>query len=138
MGHSWVTRGRLASWPRVHAMRPEPFCRRPLSSRNSVSAAASLLAQYLSFNVAPGGLGEPGPLQYLLSTHTLEHLNTARRPACPVEALTGLGDQAHRTPAPHRRRAGWSHAYPVLAEAMACTPRRQHGTARRETTGSLY
>jgi hypothetical protein len=36
----------------------------------SGSAAASLLAQYVSLNVAPGGLGEPGPLQYLLSTHT--------------------------------------------------------------------
>jgi hypothetical protein len=67
----------------------------------SVSAAASLLAQYVSLNVAPGGLGEPGPLQYLLSTHTLEHLNTARRPACPVEALTGLGDQAMRMTGPH-------------------------------------
>jgi hypothetical protein len=67
----------------------------------SGSAAASLLAQYVSLNVAPGGLGEPGPLQYLLSTHTLEHLNAARRPACPVEALTGLGDQAIRMTGPH-------------------------------------
>jgi hypothetical protein len=37
-----------------------------------------------------------------------------------------------------QERIPWSHAYPVLAEAMACTPRRQHGTAARETTGSLY
>jgi hypothetical protein len=48
----------------------------------SVSAAASLLAQYVSLNLAPGGLGEPGPLEYLLSTHTLDHLNAASRPAC--------------------------------------------------------
>ncbi len=37
-----------------------------------------------------------------------------------------------------QERIPWSHAYPVLAEAMACIPRRQHGTAARETTGSLY
>jgi hypothetical protein len=67
----------------------------------SVSAAASILAQYVSFNVAPGGLGEPGPLQYLLSTHSLEHLISTPRPACPVETLTGLGDQAMRMTGPH-------------------------------------
>jgi molybdopterin-synthase adenylyltransferase len=67
----------------------------------SVSAAASILAQYVSLNVAPGGLGEPGPLQYLFSTHTLEHLNAARQPACPVEALTGEGDRAVRMTAVH-------------------------------------
>jgi hypothetical protein len=67
----------------------------------SVSAAAGLLAQYVSLNVAPGGLGEPGPLQYLLSTHTLEHLNAARRPACPVETFTGLGDLAMRMTGRH-------------------------------------
>ena len=60
-----------------------------------------LPAQYVSLNVAPGGLGEPGPLQYLLSTHTLDHLKAARRPACPVEALTGFGDQAIRMTGPH-------------------------------------
>jgi hypothetical protein len=67
----------------------------------SVSAAASILAQYVSLNVAPGGLGEPGPLQYLLSAHTLEHLAATPRPACPVEAFTGLGDQAMRMTGPH-------------------------------------
>ena len=40
----------------------------------SVNAAAGLLARYVSLNVAPGGLGEPGPLQYLLGTHTLQRL----------------------------------------------------------------
>jgi molybdopterin-synthase adenylyltransferase len=67
----------------------------------SISAAASILAQFVSLNVAPGGLGEPGPLQYLLSTHNLEHLDARIRPACPVEVLTGLGDQALRMTAPH-------------------------------------
>lgn len=60
----------------------------------SISAAATLLAQYVSLTVAPGGLGEPGPLQYLLSTHTLEHIDVATRPTCPVEAMTADGDHA--------------------------------------------
>lgn len=68
----------------------------------SISAAASLLAQYVSLNVAPGGLGEPGPLQYLLSSHTLEHLNVTSRPACPVEAESGRGDAATVLTGPHR------------------------------------
>lgn len=59
----------------------------------SVSAAASLLAQFVSLNVAPGGIGEPGPLQYLLSTHTLEHLASATRPSCPYELAEAAGDQ---------------------------------------------
>ncbi|WP_370501318.1 ThiF family adenylyltransferase [Mycolicibacterium sp. jd] len=68
----------------------------------SISAVASLLAQYVSLNVAPGGLGEPGPLQYLLSTHTLEHLDASSRPACPVEAESGRGDDVTRLTGPHR------------------------------------
>ena len=59
----------------------------------SVSVAASLLAQYVSFSIAPGGLGDPGPLRYLLSLHSLEHLRHATRPHCPVELDVGVGDQ---------------------------------------------
>jgi hypothetical protein len=58
----------------------------------SINAAASLLAQYVSFNVGPGGIGEPGPLQYVLSTNTLEHLPVASRPHCLYEEAEGLGD----------------------------------------------
>ena len=60
----------------------------------SVSAAAGLLAQYVSLTVAPGGLGEPGPLRYVLSTHTLEHVPAQTRPTCPVEARIADGDTA--------------------------------------------
>ena len=35
----------------------------------SISVAASLLAHYTSFNVAPGGFGDPGPTQFTLNTH---------------------------------------------------------------------
>lgn len=59
----------------------------------SVSVGASLLAQYVSFSVAPAGLGDPGPLRYALSTHYLEHLSHTTRPYCPVELVEGVGDQ---------------------------------------------
>ena len=58
----------------------------------SINASASLLAQYVSFSVAPAELGDPGPLQYSLSTHHLETLKHRSREFCPVEATTGVGD----------------------------------------------
>lgn len=67
----------------------------------SVSAAAGLLAQYVSLTVAPGGLGEPGPLRYVLSTHTLEHVAAETRPTCPVEATIADGDGALTLTGPH-------------------------------------
>jgi len=71
----------------------------------SVSAAASLLSQYVSFSVAPAGIGDPGPLHYSLNTHHLEHLQASTRPHCPVEVVsqgdhrvihTGRHEQAER------------------------------------------
>ena len=59
----------------------------------SANVAASLLAQYVSFNVAPAGLGDPGPLRYALSSHFLERLANVTRPHCPVELGEGTGDQ---------------------------------------------
>ena len=59
----------------------------------SVSVAASLLAQYVSFSVAPAGLGDPGPLRYSLSSHFLERLDHVTRLHCPVESGEGAGDQ---------------------------------------------
>lgn len=76
----------------------------------SVSAAATILAQFVSLNVAPGGLGDPGPLQFLLSTHTLEHLAAASRPYCQYECAEAVGDQRqaltgeHPAAAAHRVR----------------------------------
>ena len=58
----------------------------------SIGVASALLAQYVSFNVAPGGSGEPGPLQYVLSTNTLEHLPVLSRPYCLYEAAEALGN----------------------------------------------
>lgn len=71
--------------------------RRPPGGENvsllSVSAVATILAQYVSFNVAPGGIGEPGPLQYLLSTNTLERVGVATDPQCRYEKSMGEGDR---------------------------------------------
>ena len=58
----------------------------------SVNVAGSLLAQYVSFSAAPGGLGDPGPLRYWLSSHHLEHMTEDPRPHCPVEREEGAGD----------------------------------------------
>ena len=59
----------------------------------SVNVAASLLAQYVSFSVAPAGLGDPGPLRYALSSHSLQRLDNATRPHCPAELGEGVGDR---------------------------------------------
>ena len=58
----------------------------------SVNVVASLLAQYVSFSVEPSGLGDPGALQYVLSTHHLERRNDTTSPHCPVEAAEAVGD----------------------------------------------
>ena len=58
----------------------------------SVNVAASILAQYVSFGVAPAGFGDPGSLQYALSTHHLEHRDDSAKPHCATEAAEGVGD----------------------------------------------
>lgn len=58
----------------------------------SVSVVASLLAQFISLIAAPGGRGEPGALQYSLSTHSLEHLTHGTQPNCFFEGSVGAGD----------------------------------------------
>lgn len=58
----------------------------------SASVSASLLAQYVSLSTAPAGLGEPGPLQYSLNTHFLDHRHDRIRQHCQVEPNTAVGD----------------------------------------------
>jgi hypothetical protein len=71
----------------------------------SISAAAALLAQYVSFNVGPGGMGEPGALQYVLSTNTLEHLPVVSGPHCLYEEAEALGDARPVLSGPHAKAA---------------------------------
>lgn len=51
----------------------------------SIGVTAALLAQYVSFSVAPGGVGDPGPLEYILSTHDLHHLDGLSIAGCLYE-----------------------------------------------------
>lgn len=67
----------------------------------SINVAASLLAQYVSFSVAPGGLGDPGPLQYLMSTHQLEHLEVGTSPNCLYEPAEPSGDRRQNLTGTH-------------------------------------
>ena len=59
----------------------------------SVNVAASILAQYISCSVAPAGFGDPGPLQYVLSTHYLAHRDDVTSPHCATENDEGAGDR---------------------------------------------
>ena len=59
----------------------------------SVNVVGAMLAQYVSFSVAPAGLGDPGPLRYSLNSHFLEHLADSTKPHCPVEREEGAGDR---------------------------------------------
>jgi molybdopterin-synthase adenylyltransferase len=68
----------------------------------SVSVVSSVLAQFVSFVAGPGGRGEPGPLQYLLTTHSLSHLPYTTQPNCYFESATAAGDQRLALTGTHR------------------------------------
>jgi len=59
----------------------------------AVSVTAALLAQFVSLTVAPGGRGEPGPLQYVLSVHHLDHRDDVSGANCVMEKQTVAGDR---------------------------------------------
>jgi hypothetical protein len=77
----------------------------------SISVTAALLAQYVSFSVAPGGVGDPGPLQYVLSSHDLHHLDHTGRAGCLYEVVEPEGDR--------RQVLTGAHAAAESARAMA-------------------
>jgi hypothetical protein len=58
----------------------------------SASVSAALLAQFVSLVTQPGRRGAPGPLRYILSTHTLQHVQAATGAYCPYETQVGVGD----------------------------------------------
>src|SRR5262249_29685928 len=59
----------------------------------ATSVTASMLAQFVSLTVAPGGLGVPDPLRFSLSSHTLEHMHTATTSGCTYERMLCWGDR---------------------------------------------
>ncbi|GIF02284.1 ThiF family adenylyltransferase [Paractinoplanes rishiriensis] len=66
------------------------------------SVTASMLAQFISLTVTPGGFGAPSPLRFSLSTHTLEHLPQETLDACPYEQAVSQGDRRSKLTADHR------------------------------------
>lgn len=58
----------------------------------SVSVVSSVLGQFVSLTTGPGGLGDPGPIQYLLSTHSLIHPPHASDPNCYFERSVAVGN----------------------------------------------
>ncbi|WP_200215489.1 ThiF family adenylyltransferase [Micromonospora coerulea] len=79
------------------------------------SVTASMLAQFVSLAVTPGGLGAPDPLRFSLSTHTLEHMPVETLATCPYEQATGWGDRRptlakHHPAAEAARRQRETHA----------------------------
>jgi hypothetical protein len=59
----------------------------------SVGVVSSVLSQFISLTVGPGGRGDPGPIQYLLSTHDLLHRPYVSQPNCYFEGSIAAGDQ---------------------------------------------
>jgi hypothetical protein len=83
------------------------------------SVTASMLSQFVSLVVTPGGLTAPNPLRYSLATHTLEHLHAETRAGCTYEPMTGAGDT----------RAKLTKAHPAAEAARhdrAANARRPH------------
>jgi hypothetical protein len=62
----------------------------------SASVNAGMLTQLVSLIAAPGGEPEPGPLRYILSTHTLEHLPHRSSERCHLEQTIAAGDNRSR------------------------------------------
>jgi molybdopterin/thiamine biosynthesis adenylyltransferase len=87
------------------------------------SVTASLLGQFVSLVVAPGGMGVPDPLRFSQSTHTLEHLSLETLNGCGYEQATGSGDQRPSLTKQH-----------TAAEA-ARDSRRAHGRSARVRLG---
>lgn len=91
------------------------------------SVVASMLGQFVSLTVAPGGRGVPGPLRFSLSTHTLQHL--------PAETLAGCGYE-HATAVGHGR-AQLTGPHPV-AEAARRSRERRLRTAPLRIRRAVY
>jgi hypothetical protein len=76
----------------------------------AVSVTAGLLSQFVSLIVAPGGRGDPGPLQYLFSIHHLDHLEYQSGTNCVVENETAAGDRRITLTGTHLRARGVQEA----------------------------
>lgn len=85
----------------ISGMRPGGRPTRENVAALSVSVTAALLAQFVSLVAGVGGRGEPGPLQYALSWHTLEHLPYESGKHCAFEKAVARGDARLDMTGPH-------------------------------------
>ena len=79
----------------------------------SVSVVSSLLAQFVSLSAGPAGFGEPGPLQYVLSTHSLMRPPVTTAPNCYFEGSVAEGDQRLDLTGSHQHAETERHARAV-------------------------
>ena len=80
----------------IHGARQERTPGNPNVAPLSVNVVASLFAQYVSFSIAPCGFGDPGPTQYVLSTHHHERRPDTTSRHCPIEAAEVVGNNRVR------------------------------------------
>jgi len=90
----------------------------------SIAAASALLNQFLSLVVAPGGLGDPGPLRHDLARHRIEPADVvACAVGCPYQQSIGDGDRRLDPTGPHavaeRARTADAWAVRVLRSGVA-------------------
>jgi len=83
----------------------------------AISAAAALLTQFVSYTVAPAGMGDPGPLRHTLSIHLLERVKETTGEHCSVESGCNRGDH----------RAVLLDEHPAAQDEMR---RRRRGSSR--------
>lgn len=98
------------------------------------SVTSSMLSQFVSLAVAPGGRGAPPPLRFSLATHALEHLAAETRDGCPYEPMTGVGDKRAQLSQPH---AAADEARCVRA-ANARRPRVRLGRLAQDTVDGAF
>jgi molybdopterin/thiamine biosynthesis adenylyltransferase len=89
------------------------------------SVTASMLGQFVSLVIAPGGFGVPAPLRLSLSIHALEHMNAETLAGCNYEQAIGAGD----------RRAALAKQHP--AAEIVRENRRANARTARVRTGRL-
>ncbi len=71
----------------------EPYRGRANVAALAAGVSSGQLDQFVSLVARPGGFGAPGPLRFILATHTLQHLEHTTQPYCPTELDLAAGDQ---------------------------------------------
>ncbi len=99
----------------------------------AASVSAGLLAQFVSLVAAPGGMGVPAPLRYMLAVHQLEHLPIKSGAFCTYENATAHGDARQALADDDRVARGDGD---VKQSLWSWLTRAAHRGFRRDTTAS--